>query len=200
MARFLDRMTDSRPSSIGRGDVLAANPLGQALYAPIFDEPSRPANFARFDFLSPRARTSRPNGNAPPDTVAMMRTGAGRDPYDKALTDLVGELSTRSEEFRIRWGAHDVRLHRTGIKHIHHPVVGEMNLYFEVMELTAEPGPGLGRFQRRSRLTHQRRPPVPRQLGCHPRASRRPGDAEPNVVPQSTGRTGTGGPRSDTPV
>jgi hypothetical protein len=70
----------------------------------------------------------------------MLRTEAGRDPYDKALTDLVGELSTRSEDFRIRWAAHDVRLHRTGRKHFHHPVVGDLHLSYEVLELPADPG------------------------------------------------------------
>jgi hypothetical protein len=80
------------------------------------------------------------------DTVAMLRTEAGRDAYDKGLTDLVGELSTRSDEFRVRWGAHDVRLHRTGLKHIQHPVVGELHLSYEVMDLTADPGLALVAF------------------------------------------------------
>jgi hypothetical protein len=70
----------------------------------------------------------------------MMRTEAGRDPYDRALTDLVGELSTRSEDFRTRWAAHDVRLHRTGIKQFRHPVVGNLDLNFETMQMTADPG------------------------------------------------------------
>jgi hypothetical protein len=74
------------------------------------------------------------------DTVAMLRTEAGRDPYDKSLTGLVGDLSTRSDEFRVRWGAHDVQLHRTGLKHMKHPVVGELHLSYEVMELSADPG------------------------------------------------------------
>ncbi|MDI6105595.1 hypothetical protein QLQ12_44150 [Actinoplanes sp. NEAU-A12] len=73
-------------------------------------------------------------------TVAMLRTEAGRDPYDRALTDLVGELCTRSEEFRTRWADHDVRLHSTGIKQFRHPVVGDLDLNFETMQLTADPG------------------------------------------------------------
>jgi hypothetical protein len=76
----------------------------------------------------------------------MLRTEAGRDPYDKALTDLVGELSTRSDAFRVRWAAHDVRLHRTGTKHIQHPVVGELHLSYEVMDLAADPGLALTAF------------------------------------------------------
>lgn len=69
-----------------------------------------------------------------------MRTEAGRDPHDKELHDLVGELCTRSEEFRTRWSAHDVRNHGTGVKHFHHPVVGDLTLAFEGFDLIAEPG------------------------------------------------------------
>jgi hypothetical protein len=78
--------------------------------------------------------------------VATLRLAAGRDPYDKGLTDLVGELSTRSDAFGVRWAAHDVRLHRTGIKHFRHPVVGELQLSYEVMELPADPGLSLIAF------------------------------------------------------
>jgi MmyB-like transcription regulator ligand binding domain len=73
-----------------------------------------------------------------------LRSEAGKSPYDRALTDLIGELSTRSEEFRIRWSAHDVRLHRTGVKRLHHPVVGDLDLSYELMELPSDPGLKLG--------------------------------------------------------
>ena len=142
VARILDGMTEV-PAFVynGRLDVLAANPLAAALFAPMLADPARPANSARFNFLNPRARDFwRDWDRIASDTVAMMRTEAGRDPYDKALTDLVGELSTRSEDFRTRWAAHDVRLHRTGIKQFHHPVVGDLDLNFETMHLTADPG------------------------------------------------------------
>ena len=142
VARILELMTDV-PAFVGngRGDVLAANPLAQALYAPMFEDPDRPANHARFAFLNPRARDFwRDWDRIASDTVAMMRTEAGRDPYDRTLTDLVGELSTRSEDFRARWAAHDVRLHRTGLKQFRHPVVGDLDLNFETVQLTADPG------------------------------------------------------------
>ena len=142
VARILELMTEI-PAFVGngRGDVLTANPLAQALYAPMFDDPSRPANHARFAFLNPHARAFwRDWDRIASDTVAMLRTEAGRDPHDRALSDLVGELSTRSDEFRTRWAAHDVRLHRTGIKQFHHPVVGDLNLNFETMPLPADPG------------------------------------------------------------
>jgi transcriptional regulator with XRE-family HTH domain len=112
---------------------------------------SRPVNLARFNFLSPHARTFWGNWErAADDTVAMLRTEAGRDPYDKGLAGLVGELSTRSDEFRVRWGAHDVRLHRTGLKHIRHPVVGDLRLSYDVMELPADPGLALVAFSAES--------------------------------------------------
>lgn len=142
VARVLELMGDV-PAFVnnGRGDVIAANALMQVLYAPMFDDAIRPVNHARFAFLNPRARDFwRDWERIATTTVAMLRTEAGRDPYDKALTDLVGELCTRSEEFRTRWAAHDVRLHTTGIKQFRHPVVGEIDLNFETMQLTADPG------------------------------------------------------------
>ncbi|WP_250004999.1 helix-turn-helix domain-containing protein [Actinoplanes sp. M2I2] len=142
VARVLELMTDL-PAFVsnGRGDVIAANSLMRALYAPMFDDAARPANHARFAFLNPRARDFwRDWERIATTTVAMLRAEAGRDPYDKALTELVGELSTRSEQFRTRWAAHDVRLHSTGIKQFRHPVVGELDLNFETMDLTADPG------------------------------------------------------------
>ncbi|MFI5930524.1 helix-turn-helix domain-containing protein [Actinoplanes sp. NPDC051494] len=142
VARVLELMTDI-PAFVnnGRGDVIAANPLTQALYAPMFDDTTRPPNHARFAFLNPRARDFwRDWERIATTTVAMLRAEAGRDPYDKSLTDLVGELCTRSEEFRTRWAAHDVRLHSTGVKQFRHPAVGDIDLNFETMQLTADPG------------------------------------------------------------
>jgi transcriptional regulator with XRE-family HTH domain len=142
VARVLELMSDV-PAFVnnGRGDVLAGNPLMQALYSPMFEDPARPANHARFAFLNPRSRDFWVDWDRiATDTVAMLRTEAGRDPYDRGLTDLVGELSTRSEEFRIRWASHDVRLHRTGIKQFRHPAVGQLDLNFETMQLNADPG------------------------------------------------------------
>ena len=139
---LLDAMTDA-PAFVrnGRLDILAANPLGEALYAPAFDTPDRPVNLARFCFLDPRADDLYPDWNdAANTTVALLRTEAGRDPYDRALTELVGELATRSDEFRARWAAHNVRLHHTGVKHFQHPVVGRLDLAFEAMPLPADPG------------------------------------------------------------
>lgn len=140
--RVLDSMT-TVPAYVRnrRLDILAANRLGRALIAPAFDDPHRPANLARFMFLDPAARDYYLDWEAmASDVVAILRSEAGRDPHDKALQDLIGELSTRSELFRSRWAAHNVRLHRTGVKHLQHPVVGELTLDFDAMELPADTG------------------------------------------------------------
>jgi transcriptional regulator with XRE-family HTH domain len=140
--RILDAMTGTPAyARNGRRDILAANRLVYALYSEAYLDPARPVNIARFVFLSPRARAFFLNWqSAANDTVAILRTEAGRNPYDQGLTNLVGELSTRSEEFRTRWAAHNVRLHRTGFKDIHHPVVGDLHLSFEAMDLPADSG------------------------------------------------------------
>ena len=70
----------------------------------------------------------------------MLRLEAGRNPYDKKLVELIGELSTRSEDFRTRWAAHNVRFHRTGHKRLCHPIVGHLDLNFEAMDLSSQPG------------------------------------------------------------
>jgi transcriptional regulator with XRE-family HTH domain len=140
--RILDAMTDA-PADLrnGRRDILAANRLGYALYSELFVDPVRPANVARFLFLSPRAQDFFPDWDGTAnDLVANLRTEAGRNPYDRGLQDLVGELSTRSQEFRTRWAAHNVRQHQTGRKRLHHPVVGDLELTYEVLELPADPG------------------------------------------------------------
>ena len=104
-------------------------------------------------------------------TVANLRTAAGKDPHDKGLHDLVGELSTRSDDFRRRWGAHNVRTHGTGVKHFHHHIVGDLTLAYESIDLRAEPGPHHDHLRRRTRLPHRRRPTPARLLGRHHRST-----------------------------
>ena len=128
-----------------RLDLVAANTLGQALFAPVYASPgdrrTSRSTTRGSPSSTPRARDFWTDWErAADDSVAQLRTEAGRDPYNQALTGLVGELSTRSEPFRTRWAAHNVRLHRTGLKHFHHPVVGDLHLNFEAMELPADPG------------------------------------------------------------
>lgn len=124
-----------------RQDLLATNALGRAFYSPVIGDGGRTPNLARFQFLDPAARDFYPDWDLFAGMcVAIMRAEAGRDPHDKGLQDLVGELSTRSETFRRLWGAHDVRTHGTGTKRFHHPVVGEVTLACEELAITAEPG------------------------------------------------------------
>jgi transcriptional regulator with XRE-family HTH domain len=142
LQRFMDAVTGA-PTWVRneRMDFIAANALGRALYAPVLADHVQPANTARFMFLNPEAPTFFPdweqNAN---DVVAVLRGYAGRKPHDRSLSDLIGELATRSEEFRTRWAAHNVRFHRTGLKRMHQPVVGELELSYEAMELPANPG------------------------------------------------------------
>lgn len=125
----------------GRMDLLAANPLARAFYLQIYDRPGSRPNIARHTFLDDRARDFYPDWERFADvTVAILRTEAARDPHNKDLHDLIGELSTRSDEFRSRWSDHHVRHHGSGFKSFHHPVVGELTLAYEGMELEAEPG------------------------------------------------------------
>jgi len=138
--RLLDAMTEA-PAVIRNNyfDYIAANSLARALYSPLFAE-SAP-NSALFAFLNPAAQDFYPEWETnTQELVAAMRTEAGRNPYDKRLTDLVGELSTRSERFRMLWAAHNVRFHRSGVKTLHHPVVGDLTLTYEAFELPADPG------------------------------------------------------------
>jgi transcriptional regulator with XRE-family HTH domain len=124
----------------GRLDLLYANEMGRALFSEVFRDPRGPNN-ARFTFLDPRARLFWPDWErAASDTVAMLHAEAGRNPYDRSLAELIGELSTRSDEFRVRWAAHDVKNHRSGTKQLVHPLVGELTLTFESLELSADPG------------------------------------------------------------
>ena len=137
--RVLDQIAAPATVRNARLDYVGANALGRALYAPVFDSREQPANSARFTFLDPAAADFYPEWDrVATELVAHLRSEAGRNPYDRQLSDLIGELSTRSTEFRVRWAAHNVRFHRTGTKQIHHPVVGDLDLVYESMELSAD--------------------------------------------------------------
>ncbi|GIG90554.1 helix-turn-helix transcriptional regulator [Plantactinospora endophytica] len=141
LQRSLEAITTA-PAIIGnnRLDLLAANHLGRAMYSDHYTAPTGPPNFARFTFLDSAARRFYPDFDLAADMcVANLRTAAGKDPHDKGLHDLVGELCTRSDDFRRRWGAHNVRSHGTGVKRFHHHIVGNLELAYESMDLRAEP-------------------------------------------------------------
>ena len=141
--QVLDAMIDA-PAWVrnGRHDIVAMNQLARALYSPVLADPRRPANTTRFVYLNPEAAEEFfvDYQRIANDAAAMLRLEAGRNPHDKALIELVGELSTRSELFRRRWTSHDVQFHRSGQKRLRHPVVGQLDLDFESMELSSAPG------------------------------------------------------------
>jgi transcriptional regulator with XRE-family HTH domain len=124
-----------------RQDLLATNALGRVFYSSLIGDGGRTPNLARFQFLDPASRDFYPDWDLFAHMcVAIMRAEAGRDPHDRGLQELVGELSTQSETFRRLWGAHDVRTHGTGTKRFHHPAVGDLTLAYEEFAITAEPG------------------------------------------------------------
>jgi transcriptional regulator with XRE-family HTH domain len=136
--RVLDSMVGT-PALVlnARLDIVTANQLGYALFSPVYTDPVRPANNARFVFLDAHASEFfREWDKVADDTVALLRAEAGRNAYDRRLSDLIGELSTRSNDFRRRWAAHDVQIHSTGLKLIHHPVVGDLDLPYESFPLS----------------------------------------------------------------
>jgi transcriptional regulator with XRE-family HTH domain len=139
----LDRFTAPAIVRNGRMDLLATNHLGRAMHTSLYEAAAGgQPNFARFTFLNLHAaRDFYPDWAGAADTcVAILRTEAGRDPHDKDLHDLVGELSTRSEDFRRRWSAHNVRYHGAGTKHFHHHAVGDLELAYESVDMIADPG------------------------------------------------------------
>lgn len=140
--QVLDAISDA-PAWVrnGRHDIIAANRLARALYSPVFDDPRRPVNTTRFAYLNPAAREFwRDYDRITHDAASMLRLEAGRNPHDPELIKLIGELSTQSELFRQRWASQDVMFHRSGTKRLHHPVVGDLDLNFESMDLPSEPG------------------------------------------------------------
>lgn len=125
-------------------NLVATNALGAAFYSPVIGAGGRVPNLARFQFLDPAARDFYPDWDLFAQMcVGIMRVEAGRDPHDRTMQDLVGELTTRSETFARLWSAHDVRTHGTGTKRFHHPVVGELTLAYEELAVTAEDGMAL---------------------------------------------------------
>ncbi|WP_332760387.1 helix-turn-helix domain-containing protein [Pseudarthrobacter sp.] len=148
--RLLDGMTGvAGMVQNSRGDVLAGNMLGRALYSEVFnspvsfgrDVPGRLPNQARYIFLDPRAADFYPDWNAiAAIMVAMLRLESGRNPHDRALNELVGELTTGSGLFAALWAGHDVRIHTTGTKRFHHPVAGDLSLQYETLDLPGDEG------------------------------------------------------------
>lgn len=142
LQRFLDTITGTPTWVRNRQmDIVATNPLGRALLAPVLDDRGSRGNNALFTFLNPAARNYYPAWEqGASGIVATLRSEAGRNPHDKELTGIIGELVTRSDDFRVRWASHDVRYHRTGAKQIHHPEVGDLEFTYEAFDLPDSPG------------------------------------------------------------
>lgn len=142
LQRFLDTITGTPTWVRNRQmDIVATNPLGRALLSPVLEDRASRGNNARFTFFNPAARIYYPDWEQGASSiVATLRSDAGRNPHDKGLTDLIGELVTRSDDFRLRWAAHDVRYHRTGVKRIYHPEVGDLEFSYEAFDLPDSPG------------------------------------------------------------
>lgn len=138
---FLDAVTGAPVwVSDETSTMVAANDLARALYSPLLDDPSNQQNTARFIFLNPASRVFFPDWDqVARNSVASLRQVAGRNPHDKAITNLIGELVTRSDTFRHEWAAHDVRHHREGTKWINHPEVGVLELSYLALDLPATP-------------------------------------------------------------
>jgi transcriptional regulator with XRE-family HTH domain len=143
LQQVLDAISDA-PAWVCNGhyDVLATNQLARALWSPVLAGPQRPANTARFIYLDPEAAETFfvDYAQIAGDVAAKLRMEVGRNPHDKEMIALIGELSTRSDLFRQHWASQDVRLRRSGRKRLHHPVVGRLDLDVESLELPAEPG------------------------------------------------------------
>jgi transcriptional regulator with XRE-family HTH domain len=124
-----------------RWDYLAANALGRAVYADVFDGQTGPPNHVRYVFLDDRARRFFDDWpTVARDTARILRSEAARDAHDPGPEELIEELSQTSPEFRAIWAQHDVRLPAAGLHRFHHPLVGELDLVFEAAELRADPG------------------------------------------------------------
>ncbi|MFJ4927194.1 helix-turn-helix domain-containing protein [Streptomyces sp. NPDC088736] len=124
-----------------RLDTLTANPIGRALYTEMYADPACGGNVARFAFLSPAARRFYVDWERMARfAVGSLRVEAGRKPHDRELSNLIGELSTRSDAFRVLWASHDVHVFRDSTKRLNHPAVGDLELDQETMSLPDESG------------------------------------------------------------
>ena len=137
MLRILESVGGPAYVRNARMDILAANDIALVLYDGILDR--LPLNLARFLFLDDRAPVFFLDWDTvADDAVAALRIQAGHNPNDKSLTDLVGELATKSEEFRSRWARHNVKYHRTAPKRLHSSLVGDLQVTGEAMELAGD--------------------------------------------------------------
>jgi transcriptional regulator with XRE-family HTH domain len=138
----LDQMTDL-PAIVqnGRADIVAMNSLGRAFYSGLIASSTASMNHARYIHLDPGSQVFyREWDEIASNSAAMLHVAAAKDPLDQDLSNLIGELATRSADFRVRWAARDVHEHQSGVKHVHHDLVGEIELTYETLALPGHPG------------------------------------------------------------
>jgi transcriptional regulator with XRE-family HTH domain len=141
MLDLLDALTEQPAFVIGRRtDVLASNALARALIADWHAMPARERNYVRWLFVAPEPRTLYPEwATVAAEAVGTLRLDAGRYPDDPATRNLVGELAMRSDDFRRWWADHRVVERSHGTKRMRHPVVGELEIRYEAMNLPGDP-------------------------------------------------------------
>jgi transcriptional regulator with XRE-family HTH domain len=138
LQRLLDTWTQTPAFVLGRRmDVLAHNALAGALYRGF----TTGTNLLRVILLDPAAQQFYADWDrVARDAVAALRASAGADLNDPRLTELVGELSLKSEAFRQLWARHDIREKSTGTKRFYHPLLGELTLDYQSFAINGEPG------------------------------------------------------------
>lgn len=137
----LDQMT-TLPAVIqnDRTDILALNDPARALYAGLINGTGGPWNHDRYIHLDPGSQQFYRDWNEIADySAAMLHVSAGRNPYDRELSNLIGELATQSEDFRVRWAKHNLHEHQSGVKKVHHHDVGDMDLIYETLSVQGNP-------------------------------------------------------------
>ncbi|MEW2331706.1 helix-turn-helix transcriptional regulator [Micromonospora chersina] len=178
--RILDTINAPAYVRNGRMDILATNRLGRALFADALGAGTG-FNLARYLFLDHRSQDFyREWPTVAADCVAALRTQAGRNPYDRGLTDLIGELSTRSEPFRTWWATHNVKLHHRATKTMHHAVAGDLELTGEALQLPGDPELTI--------ITYTFEPASPTEQALAFLASWTPADTSAGDHPSSPGR------------
>ena len=185
-----------------RLDILVANDLCLALYDGVLARDGFPFNLARFVFLDPYSKAFFLDWDTIAlDMVAALRTQAGRHPSDRGLSDLIGELATRSDGFASRWARHDVRLHRTARKRLANRVVGEIELTGDALDLagdgltmiaySAEPGSQAeDQLKLLATWSATARTPTSEAAGTNPPSAAGPGSAPARGRPQDLPTSG----------
>ena len=188
--RILDSIDAPATVSNMRCDYLAANQLGPRALLAAVREPRAAAQQRTLHLPRPgRSRRSSSTGRRRPRTSWQpYARWPAATPTTAPLSDLVGELSTRSDAFRTWWAAHNVRYHQTGTKRLHHPVVGDLELSYEVMELAADTD-----YDWRSS------PPNPAAAPRRPSTSSPAGPPHPTSCPTSIRPPTTRGARDPAP-